>query len=86
MKDYVKDLYFYAAWGIALPIGSTKEQVDYYRNLFVPVINSPEAKEFFDNNMMLTFPAEQTPDGMRRNVEKVNAQWGPYARKFNPNK
>jgi tripartite-type tricarboxylate transporter receptor subunit TctC len=86
MKDYVKDLYFYAAWGLALPIGSTKEQVDYYRNLFVPVINSAEAKEFFDNNMMLTFPAEQSPEGMRKNIEKVNAQWGPYAAKHNPNK
>ena len=85
MKDYVPGMNFYAAWGIALPKGSPQAHVDYYRNLFVPVINSAEAKEFFDKNMMMVFPEEHTPAGLRYTIHKVDEQWGPYARKFNPN-
>lgn len=85
MKDYVKDLNFYAAWAIALPPNSPKEQAEYYRKLFLPAINSKEAKEFFDNNMMLVFKDEHNEAGLRRTINKVNAQWGPYASKLDPN-
>ena len=84
MKDYVKDLNFYAAWGIALPIGSTPEQIEYYKNLFVPVIQSQEAKEYFDNNMMITFPDEHTPEGFKRAINASREKWLPYIIKFKP--
>jgi hypothetical protein len=82
MKDYVKGLNFYASWGIALPVGSTPEQVKYYNKLFVPVINSPEVQRFFEENMMLTFPNEHTPEAVHKNILQVREQWAPFARKF----
>jgi tripartite-type tricarboxylate transporter receptor subunit TctC len=86
MKDYIPGMTYFAAWGIALPVGTPKEHVEYYRNLFVPVINSGDAKEFFDKNMMQTYPEEHTPEGLRKYINSVNKQWLPYARKHNPNK
>jgi len=84
MKDYVKGLTFYASWGISLPVGSTKEQVKYYNDLFVPVIRSPEVQKFFEDNMMLAFPEEHTPDAVRKNILSVRDHWAPLARKFKP--
>jgi tripartite-type tricarboxylate transporter receptor subunit TctC len=86
MKDYIKDLNFYAAWGIALPAGSSKEQIKYYQELFVPFIRSEEAKRFFDDNLMLVFPNEHTPEGLRRTVIKTKEMWFPYAKKISLDK
>lgn len=82
MKDYVKGLNFYASWGISLPPGASAEQVAYYNQLFVPVIKSPEVQKFFENNMMLTFPNEHTPEAVHKNILQVREQWAPFARKF----
>jgi hypothetical protein len=84
MKDYVKNFNYYSAWAIALPIGSTAEQVKYYQNLFVPVIRSTEAQEFFSNNMMLTFPEEHTPEGLQKSMSLEKKMWLPYIIKFKP--
>lgn len=77
-KDTVPGLNVYGAWMIALPPGTPRKIVDYYRDLFVPAINSQEAKKFFDENLMFAVPSEQTPEGARAAVIKLREQWIPH--------
>jgi tripartite-type tricarboxylate transporter receptor subunit TctC len=84
-KDYVPGLNVYAAWMIMLPPGTPREQIDYYNQLFVPAINSPEAKKLFDENLMFAVKSEQTPEGARAYISRLQTQWMPYTRKINPN-
>jgi tripartite-type tricarboxylate transporter receptor subunit TctC len=84
-KDYVPGLNVYAAWMIMLPPGTPREQIDYYNRLFVPAINSPEAKKLFDDNLMFAVKSEQTPEGARAYISRLQTQWTPYTRKINPN-
>jgi tripartite-type tricarboxylate transporter receptor subunit TctC len=82
LKDYIPTLNFYASWGIAMPIGTTDEQADYFRKMFVPVIRSKEAKEFFDANLMIVFPEEHNEAGMMKNIMSAKEKWYPYAVKY----
>ncbi len=84
-KDYVPGLNVYAAWMIMLPPGTPAEQVQYYNKLFVPAINSPEAKKQFDENLMFTVKSEQTPEGARAHMSRLITTWTPYTRKITPN-
>jgi tripartite-type tricarboxylate transporter receptor subunit TctC len=84
-KDHVPGLNVYAAWMIMLPPGTPREQVDYYNKIFVPAINSPEAKKQFDDNLMFTVKSEQTPEGARAYISRLQTQWIPYTRKISPN-
>jgi tripartite-type tricarboxylate transporter receptor subunit TctC len=83
-KDYVPGLNVYAAWMIMLPPGTPREQVEYYNRLFVPAINSPEAKKLFDENLMFTVKAEQTPEGARAYISRLQTQWIPYTKRITP--
>ena len=84
-KDHVPGLNVYAAWMIMLPPGTPREQIDYYNRLFVPAINSAEAKKLFDDNLMFAVKSEQTPEGARAYISRLQTQWTPYTRKINPN-
>lgn len=84
-KDHVPGLNVYAAWMIMLPPGTPREQIDYYNKIFVPAINSPEAKKLFDENLMFTVKSEQTPEGVRAYISRLQTQWTPYTRKISPN-
>lgn len=83
-KDHVPGLNVYAAWMIMLPPGTPREQVEYYNRLFVPAINSPEAKKLFDENLMFTVKSEQTPEGARAYISRLQTQWIPYTRRITP--
>ena len=83
-KDHVPGLNVYAAWMIMLPPGTPREQVEYYNQLFVPAINSPEAKKLFDDNLMFTVKSEQTPEGARAYISRLQTQWIPYTRRITP--
>lgn len=83
-KDYVPGLNVYAAWMIMLPPGTPAEQVTYYNKLFVPAINSPEAKKLFDENLMFAVKSEQTPEGARAYMSRLINTWTPYTRKITP--
>jgi tripartite-type tricarboxylate transporter receptor subunit TctC len=84
-KDHVPGLNVYAAWMIMMPPGTPREQIDYYNRLFVPAINSPEAKKIFDENLMFAVKSEQTPEGARAYISRLQTQWIPYTRKITPN-
>lgn len=83
-KDHVPGLNVYAAWMIMLPPGTPREQVEYYNRLFVPAINSPEAKKLFDDNLMFTVKSEQTPEGARAYISRLQTQWIPYTKRISP--
>lgn len=83
-KDYVPGLNVYAAWMVMLPPGTPREQVEYYNKLFVPAINSPEAKKLFDENLMFTVKSEQTPEGARAYISRLQTQWIPYTKRITP--
>lgn len=72
----------YGAWMIALPPGTPKEIIKYYQDLFVPVIKSAEAKQFFDNNLMIPVPAEQSPEGAKKYIMSIRETWIPYVKKM----
>ena len=84
-KDYVPGLNVYAAWMIMLPPGTPREQIDYYNNLFVPAINSAESLKLFEENLMFTVRSEQTTEGARAYISRLQTQWIPYTRKITPN-
>lgn len=73
-------LNIYGAWMIALPPGTPKHIVKHYQDLFVPAIRSPEAKKFFDENLMFPVQAEQSPEGARAFIMKIREQWIPYVK------
>lgn len=81
-KDHIPGLNVYAAWMIMLPPGTPREQVEYYNRLFVPAINSPEAKKLFDENLMFTVKSEQTPEGARAYMSQLIKKWTPYVKKI----
>jgi len=83
-KDHVPGLNVYAAWMIMLPPGTPREQVEYYNRIFVPAINSAEAKKLFDENLMFTVKSEQTPEGARAYISRLQTQWIPYTRRITP--
>ena len=75
-------LNIYGAWMIALPPGTPKHIVKQYQDLFVPAIRSPEARQFFDANLMFPVPAEHSPEGARAFIMKIRETWIPYVKKM----
>jgi tripartite-type tricarboxylate transporter receptor subunit TctC len=84
MKDYAPGLNIYGCWNIILPKGTPKDVQEWYRTNFVPAINSKEAKEKFDENMMFISTNEHTPQGLNASMIKLRNDWQPIARKFKP--
>jgi tripartite-type tricarboxylate transporter receptor subunit TctC len=84
-KDTVPGLVVNAAWMIMLPPGSPRAQVEYYNRVFVSAINSAEAKKLFDDNLMFTVKAEQTPEGARAYMSGLIKKWEPYVKRIKPN-
>ena len=84
MKDYIPGLNIYGCWNLILPKGTPKDIQDWYRTNFIPAINSKEAKEKFNENMMFVTPKEHTPEGLNSSMTKLRNEWQPIARKFKP--
>jgi tripartite-type tricarboxylate transporter receptor subunit TctC len=84
MKDYAPGLNLYGCWNLILPKGTPKDIQDWYRANFVPAINSREAKQKFDENMMFTNPKEHTAEGLNNSMIKLRKEWQPIAQRFKP--
>jgi len=85
LKEAIPGLTIYGAWMIALPPETPKEIVKYYQDLFVTAIRSPEAKQFFEQNLMIAIPEEQSPEGAKKFINHIRTVWMPYAKKIKPN-
>lgn len=75
-------LNIYGAWMIVLPPNTPKDVVKYYQDTFVTAIRSPEAKQFFDNNLMFPVASEQSPEGARKFIMGIRETWIPYVKKM----
>ena len=84
MKDYTPGLNLYGCWNLILPKGTPKDIQDWYRANFIPAINSREAKQKFDENMMFTNPKEHTAEGLNNSMIKLRKEWQPIAQRFKP--
>ena len=84
MKDYAPGLNIYGCWNLILPKGTPKDVQDWYRANFIPAINSREAKQKFDENMMFTNPKEHTAEGLNNSMIKLRKEWQPVAQRFKP--
>lgn len=84
MKDYVPNLNVYACWNLILPRNTSQDVQDWYRDAFIPALNSKETKAFYDEQFIFISPREQTPQGVRAAMHKLREQWQPFARKINP--
>ena len=84
MKDYAPGLNLYGCWNLILPKGTPKDIQDWYRANFIPAINSREAKQKFDENMMFTNPKEHTAEGLNTSMIKLRKEWQPVAQRFKP--
>lgn len=84
MKDHIPGLNLYGCWNLILPKGTPKDIQEWYRTNFIPAINSKEAKEKFDENMMFTTPKEHTPEGLNSSMIRLRNDWQPVARRIKP--
>ena len=84
MKDYAPGLNLYGCWNLILPKGTPKDIQDWYRANFIPAINSREAKQKFDENMMFINPKEHTAEGLNNSMIKLRKEWQPIAQRFKP--
>jgi len=84
MKDYAPGLNLYGCWNLILPKGTPKDVQDWYRANFIPAINSREAKQKFDENMMFANPKEHTAEGLNNSMIKLRKEWQPVAQRFKP--
>ena len=84
MKDYIPGLNVYACWNLILPKNTPEEIQDWYHKNFIPVLNSKETKERYDEQFIFISPREQTPEGVRAAMYRLREQWQPFARKIKP--
>jgi len=84
MKDYTPGLNLYGCWNLILPKGTSKDIQDWYRTNFIHAINSKEAKEKFDENMMVISTSEHTAQGLNASMTKLRKEWQPIAQRFKP--
>ena len=82
LKDTVPGLVVNAGWVIVLPKGTPKEIVNWYVNAFVPAIRSPEAKVYFDNNLMIVNENQLGPEKAKNAMINLRDKWQPIVRKM----
>jgi tripartite-type tricarboxylate transporter receptor subunit TctC len=83
MSDYVPGMNVYAGWSIILPKGTNKEIVDWYVKNFCQAINSADAQQFFDTNLMFSDVKLTNPKGAKEDMMNLRRQWIPIISKLN---
>jgi tripartite-type tricarboxylate transporter receptor subunit TctC len=84
MKDYVANLNVYACWNLILPKNTPQNIQDWYNKVFIPVLNSKETKDKYNEQFIFVSQNEQTPQGVRAAMYRLREQWQPFARKIKP--
>jgi tripartite-type tricarboxylate transporter receptor subunit TctC len=84
MKDYVPNLNVYACWNLILPKNTPQDVQDWYRDAFIPALNSKETQDRYNEQFIFISPNEQTPQGVRAAMHRLREQWQPFARKIKP--
>lgn len=84
MKTVAPGLNIHGCWNLVLPKGTPPEVQAWYRDNFIPAINSKESEKKFVDNMMFVTPAEQTPEGVRAGMVRMRQTWQPIAQRIKP--
>jgi tripartite-type tricarboxylate transporter receptor subunit TctC len=84
MKDYIPNLNVYACWNLVLPKNTPQDVQDWYRDAFIPALNSEETRASYDERFIFITPSEQTPQGVKTSMQKLREQWQPFVRKIKP--
>lgn len=84
MKSVAPGLNIHGCWNLVLPKGTPADVQAWYRDNFIPAINSRESEQKFVDNMMFTTPAEQTPEGVRAGMVRMRQVWQPIAQRIKP--
>lgn len=84
MKDYVPNLNVYACWNLILPKNTPQAVQDWYRDAFIPALNSKETQDRYNEQFIFISPGEQSPEGVRAAMYRLREQWQPLARKIKP--
>ena len=84
MKTVAPGLNIHGCWNLVLPKGTPLEIQAWYRDNFIPAINSKESERKFVENMMFVTPAEQTPEGVRAGMVRMRQVWQPIAQRIKP--
>ena len=86
MSKAAPGLSIHGCWNMVLPPGTPAEIQAWYRDQFVPAIQSAEAAAKFRDNMMYTTPAEHSAAGVRASMARLQQTWQPIARRIDTNK
>ena len=86
MTKAAPGLSIHGCWNMVLPPGTPQEIQAWYRDQFVPAIQSAEAAAKFRENMMYTTPAEHSAAGVRAAMARLQQTWQPIARRIGPNR
>lgn len=81
MKDRVPGLNVYGCWNVVLPKGTDPAIQKWYVDAFIPALRSAEYKRWMDDNQVF-LPKDLGPVALRKDMEQLRAQWGPYVRQM----
>lgn len=82
MQDYVPGLNVYACWNIVLPEGTDIAIQQWFAKVFTQAIRSPNARKFFDNNLMFVDERALGPEGVKKDMLALRQQWSDYVRRM----
>ena len=80
-KDNVPGLNVYGCWNLVLPKGTDPAIQKWYVDNFVPALRSAEYKKWADENQVFV-DKNLGPIALRKDMEQLRAQWGPYVRQM----
>ena len=78
---YVPGLNVYGCWNIVLPKGTDPQIQKWYVDNFIPALRSQEYRKWMDENQVF-LPKELGPQALKKDMEHLRAQWGPYVRQM----
>lgn len=84
MNTHIPGLSIHGCWNLVLPKGTPAAVQAWYRENFIPAINSQESNSKFVQNMMFVTPTEHTPEGVRASMQRLRQVWQPIAKKIKP--
>ncbi len=84
MGKYAPGLNLYGCWNLVLPKSTPQHIQDWYHNNFVPAVQSKEAREKFDENLMFITTKEHTPAGVHASMMQLRRDWIETAKRITP--
>jgi tripartite-type tricarboxylate transporter receptor subunit TctC len=85
MKDTVAGLTIGTCWSLLLPPNTPQDVQSWYRDNFVPILNTKEILTQFEKNLIQPTPSEHTPAGVKESMTNLRRVWIPVARRVTPN-